>query len=149
MAHPRTLIDASALLELLNRGPGAETVAAAIPGAAISAVGYSDVMMRLKAQGLSKGDVKTALNLGLEVVPFGGAEVDALGSLKHEVGNFPYGLEDLATIMTFIATAKSGGYGRIVTAHPGLKSALTKALPGVEIIELPSSRPRRKPRGKR
>jgi ribonuclease VapC len=66
------VLDASALLALLNDEPGGDRVAAAIPGALVCAVNHSEVVAKLADVGMPEASIRAALEaLGLEVVPFG------------------------------------------------------------------------------
>lgn len=68
---PETVIDASALLALLNSEPGADIVAEALPGGVISAVNLSEVVAKLCGAGMPEKAIRQALQpLGLEIVPF-------------------------------------------------------------------------------
>lgn len=65
------VVDASALLAMLNAEPGAELVAEAIPGAAISAVNLSEVVSKLSETGMPEKAIHNALQpLGMEIIPF-------------------------------------------------------------------------------
>ncbi|HEX2924033.1 MAG TPA: type II toxin-antitoxin system VapC family toxin [Chloroflexota bacterium] len=68
----RAVLDASALLALLNQENGGEEVADLVAaGAAISAVNLSEVAAKLSLAGMPDSLVREALDtLGLEVVPF-------------------------------------------------------------------------------
>jgi ribonuclease VapC len=67
----KTVIDASALLALLNAEPGADIVADALPDGAISAVNLSEVIAGLSAAGMPENAIRQALrSLGLEIIPF-------------------------------------------------------------------------------
>lgn len=64
------VIDASALLALMNAESGAKIVAEAIPGAAISAVNLSEVVAKLSEAGMPESAIRHSLQpLGLEVIP--------------------------------------------------------------------------------
>ena len=66
------VLDASALLALLNQEPGHEEVARTIPDAAISAVNLSEVAAKLVEGGMPEQVVREALDgLALEVHDFG------------------------------------------------------------------------------
>lgn len=68
---PDVVMDASALLAMLNGEPGADVVAEAIPGAAISAVNLSEVVSKLTELDMPESAIRHALlPLGMEVVPF-------------------------------------------------------------------------------
>jgi ribonuclease VapC len=65
------VLDASALLAMLNAEPGAEVVAEALPGAIISAVNLSEVVAKLCGAGMPDKMILQALEpLGLEVAAF-------------------------------------------------------------------------------
>jgi PIN domain nuclease of toxin-antitoxin system len=62
-----TVVDASAVLALLNAEPGAKRVAEALPGAFISTVNMTEVLTRLVDWGLSQGEIHETVDvLGLE-----------------------------------------------------------------------------------
>jgi len=66
------VLDASALLALLNREPGHEEVARAIPRAAISAINLSEVVAKLSDSSMLEETIREALDgLALEVHAFG------------------------------------------------------------------------------
>lgn len=71
-APQRYVVDASALLALLNQEPGAERVARALSaGSSISAVNFSEVVARLSEAGMPQPAVREALDaLELNVVAF-------------------------------------------------------------------------------
>ena len=65
------VLDATALLALLNDKPGAERVAGYLSEAAIGAVNLTEVIGKLAEQGMPEADIHTALAaLGLDIVPF-------------------------------------------------------------------------------
>ena len=66
------VLDASALLALLNPEPGHEEVARTIPDAAISAVNLSEVAAKLAESGMPEESIREALEgLALDVHDFG------------------------------------------------------------------------------
>ncbi len=77
------VLDASASLALLNAEPGAEVVAEAIPGAAISAVNLSEVVAKLADAGMPERAIRSSLQpLGLEVIPFDNDQAYRAGLLR-------------------------------------------------------------------
>jgi len=66
------VLDASAILALLNQEAGAEMVATFVAeGAAVSAVNLAEVVAKLGEAGLPEEAIETALaSLGLEIVDF-------------------------------------------------------------------------------
>lgn len=66
------VLDASALLALLNRESGHEEIARVIPDAAISAVNLSEVVAKMAESGMPEDTIREALGgLALEIHDFG------------------------------------------------------------------------------
>lgn len=85
------VLDATALLALLQEEPGAETVAEAIPQSSISAINLAEVVGKLVDAGMPEEAVRTALaGLGIEVVPFDEDLAYRTGLLRPLTS--PYGL---------------------------------------------------------
>ena len=77
------VLDASALPALLNAEPGAPLVAAALPGAPISAVDFSEVASKLAEAGLSKEAIRDALeDLPTDIVSFETEQAYEVGLLR-------------------------------------------------------------------
>ena len=71
MSEVVAVLDASALLALLQAEPGAARVAAALPRAAVSSVNLSEVVAKLADGGLPAEAVRASLaGLDLDVRPF-------------------------------------------------------------------------------
>ncbi len=85
------VLDASALLAMLNSEPGSGAVQETLPGAAISAVNLCEVISKLAERGMPEPAIRAALEgLGLEVHPF---DVDAAYSTARlRKATKPYGL---------------------------------------------------------
>jgi ribonuclease VapC len=65
------VLDASAVLALLNQEPGANLVQDALPHAVLSTVNLAEVVTRLAAKGMPEPDIRDVLGLlGVEFVPF-------------------------------------------------------------------------------
>ncbi len=65
------LLDASAVLAVINEEPGGEIVTEALSGAAISAVNYAEVISKLTDYGLTGDEVREAADsLDIPVIPF-------------------------------------------------------------------------------
>ena len=65
------VLDASALLALLNRELGSEKVVAALPDAVMSSVNLSEVVAKWVDQGRAETEIRSYLDaLGLVIVPF-------------------------------------------------------------------------------
>jgi ribonuclease VapC len=77
------VLDASALIALLNAEPGQEAVAAVLPGARMSAVNLAEVISKLAERGMPAPDAHAdALALGIDVVPFGSELARDVGALR-------------------------------------------------------------------
>lgn len=67
----KIVLDASAVLALLNAEPGGERVEAELGRALISTVNYSEVVAKLADAGMPEQPIREALDwLNLEIVPF-------------------------------------------------------------------------------
>jgi ribonuclease VapC len=65
------VLDASAILALLNAEPGAEAVEETLPGAVISTVNLSEAVAKLAEKGMPETVIRVALGeIGLRVIPF-------------------------------------------------------------------------------
>jgi len=95
----RTVIDASALLALLNGEPGADVVAQALPGGVISAVNVSEVVAKLTEFGIPEKAIYQALKpLGLDVVFFSEEQAYLAGLLRPATQNIGVSLGDRACL---------------------------------------------------
>ena len=80
---PEVVLDASALLALVNAEPGADVVAAALPGAIISAVNLSEVIAKLCGAGMPEKVVHQVLEpLALEIASFDAEQAYQAGLLR-------------------------------------------------------------------
>lgn len=93
------VLDASALLVLLNAEPGAERVAETVVGATVSAVNYSEVVAKLADAGVPADDIGKALGgLGLRVVPFDAECSFRAGLLRPRTRHLGLSLGDRACL---------------------------------------------------
>ena len=96
---PEVVLDASALLALLNAEPGASAVAEALPEAVISAVNLSEVVAKLCGAGMPEKVVRQVLGtLGLEIVPFDEEQAYQAGLLRAAKGYAGLSLGDRACL---------------------------------------------------
>jgi len=87
----KVVLDASAVLAVLHKEPGADLVLARIGGAAISAVNFAEVVTRLAQKGGDLSQVLTDLhNLLGDIRPFDLQQAEAAGLL--DTSTRPYGL---------------------------------------------------------
>ena len=95
----KIVIDASALLALLNAEPGAEYVAEAVPYGVISAVNQSEVVSKLCEAGISEKTVHQTLDsLGLEVLPFDKNQSYQAGFLRKSTQKYGLSFGDRACL---------------------------------------------------
>jgi ribonuclease VapC len=77
------VLDASAVLALMDAEPGEEAVAAVLPGALLSAVNLAEVVSKLAERGMPAAQAHAdALALGIEVVAFDGDHALDAGALR-------------------------------------------------------------------
>jgi PIN domain nuclease of toxin-antitoxin system len=95
----KIILDASALLALLNREPGHEEVARCIPHAAVSAVNLSEVIAKLADNGMPESTIREILEgLTLEVHDFGRELAYATGLLRPATKSKGLSLADRACL---------------------------------------------------
>ncbi len=93
------VLDASAVLALLNGEPGHETVAATLPGALFGAVNLAEVVSKLCERGASVDEAKEAvLCLGVELVPYADTQAFRTGALRPLTKAFGLSLGDRACL---------------------------------------------------
>lgn len=77
------VLDASALLALVNDEPGARQVAKTLPHAALSAVNLAEVVSKLCEIGMPEDEIHSALDgLGINVHPFDSEMAYLTGTLR-------------------------------------------------------------------
>jgi ribonuclease VapC len=95
----RVVLDASALLALLQDEPGAKEVAESIPGAVISTVNLSEVISKLIEKGVPEQAVRAALKeLELEIYPFSEDLAYGAGILRPSTRSLGLSLGDRACL---------------------------------------------------
>ncbi|BDG60494.1 type II toxin-antitoxin system VapC family toxin [Caldinitratiruptor microaerophilus] len=94
------VLDASALLALLNNEPGAEQVMAALlEGAVISAVNLSEVTAKLADVGMPEAEIRQVLGpLPMDVVPFDAESAYQTGLLRVHTREAGLSLGDRACL---------------------------------------------------
>ena len=96
---PEVVLDASALLAMLNAEPGADVVAEAIPGGVISAVNLSEVVAKLCEAGMPEDVIYQALQpLGLQIETFDEEQAYQAGLLRTATQNAGLSLGDRACL---------------------------------------------------
>jgi ribonuclease VapC len=93
------VLDASAVLCLLQEEKGAERVAEALPAAIIGAVNYSEVVGKLVETGIDEATVDSLIDkLQLKVIPFDRAQARLAGSLRAATRKLGLSLGDRACL---------------------------------------------------
>lgn len=96
----RYILDASALLALLNSEKGTDLVQGLLPDAVISAVNLAEVVTRLSAVGMPEKEIRETLSLlGLETIPFTEEQAFQAGLLFLRTQPFGLSLGDRACLI--------------------------------------------------
>jgi PIN domain nuclease of toxin-antitoxin system len=98
------VLDASALLAFLFAEPGHEQVGAALPGACLSAVNFSEVLGRFARDGHDTTLVSQRIRaLGMEIVAFDGDAAAAAAALRTMTDRLGLSLGDRACLALAVA----------------------------------------------
>ena len=93
------VLDASALLALLNAEDGAESVQQFLPDAVISTVNFAEVVSRLSAAGMPENEIREVLSLlALVLVPFDEEQAFQAGLLYPQTKALGLSLGDRACL---------------------------------------------------
>lgn len=93
------VLDASAVIALIKREPGADVVSAYIPGATMSAINVAEVATHLAESGLPADRVRAAIGkLGLDVAPCELDDAVAIGLLRPATREHGLSLGDRACL---------------------------------------------------
>ena len=93
------VLDASALLALLNAEEGAESVQQFLPDAVISTVNFAEVVSRLSAVGMPENEISEVLSiLALVLVPFDEEQAFQAGFLYPQTKALGLSLGDRACL---------------------------------------------------
>ena len=95
----RVVLDASAVLALLNREPGGERVENYLGEGVISAVNAAEVLSKLVDAGLTPGEAKESLALlGLRILGFELRDAEAVAALRTRAKSKGLSLGDRACL---------------------------------------------------
>jgi PIN domain nuclease of toxin-antitoxin system len=98
-SSPAAVLDASALLALLNKEPGGEQVAALAGDAAISTVNWCEAFGKLRAAGVRGAELRSEIaETGLMFFPFTRDDAEAAGELGPRTRRHGLSLADRACI---------------------------------------------------
>lgn len=93
------VLDASAVLALLNREPGGERVEDYLADGVISAVNAAEVLSKLADAGLTAGEAKESLSLlGISIIAFELRDAEAVAALRGHTKSKGLSLGDRACL---------------------------------------------------
>lgn len=93
------VLDASALLALLHREPGAEVVQLVMGEAVLSVVNWSEVLKKAIEQGVATEGLREELEvLGLQIMPFNLAQAEVAAQLWKQTKTWGLSLGDRACL---------------------------------------------------
>jgi PIN domain nuclease of toxin-antitoxin system len=98
------VLDASALLAILNQEPRARPWEGSLPDADLSAVNLSEVVAKLADVGMNERELREGLDLGMTVVPFDAAMAYEAGLLRPKTRALGLSLGDRACLALAIRT---------------------------------------------
>ena len=89
------VLDASALLALINDEPGAVVTSQALPGAKMSALNLSEVVAKLAEVGVTESEIRSALDpLPIDVIPFDATQAFESGLMHTSTRDAGLSLSD-------------------------------------------------------
>jgi PIN domain nuclease of toxin-antitoxin system len=95
----KIILDASALLALINQEPGSEKVAAVISTACMSSVNVAEVVSKLMDKGFSKVEIREIFGaLKLLIIPFDEEQGFIAGLLRADTKSLGLSLGDRACL---------------------------------------------------
>lgn len=101
----RVVLDASAVLALLNDEVGAKKVQESLPGAMISSVNFAEVVTRLSLLGMPENEIQEALDiLALDITPFDEEQAYLAGFLAMKTKQAGLSLGDRACLALALKT---------------------------------------------
>ncbi|MBE9136490.1 type II toxin-antitoxin system VapC family toxin [Nodosilinea sp. LEGE 07088] len=99
------VLDASALLALVNQEPGQAIVAEVLPWSLVSAVNVSELVAKLTDQGMSEGEIQDVLAaLDLTAIPFDEGQGLVAGYLRPVTKHLGLSLGDRACLALGLQT---------------------------------------------
>jgi ribonuclease VapC len=102
------VLDASALLALLNGEQGSDYVQKLLSESSISSVNLAEVITRLSAVGMPEGEIREVISLlGLEILPFDSQQAFQAGLLIPHTRSLGLSLGDRACLALAQVTAST------------------------------------------
>ena len=123
------VLDASAVLALLNGESGADEIRSIVLDASVSAVNVAEVVGKLTDAGIPERDIRQILAIGLRILPFGEEEISHIPAVRKSSRKVGLSLGDRCCLATALACKEP-----VVTADrawvkvkiPGLKITVLK-----------------------
>ena len=104
----RVVLDASAVLALLNDEVGAKIVQESLPGSIISSVNFAEVVTRLTLLGMPEKEIREALDiLALDITPFDEEQAFLAGILAIKTKQLGLSLGDRACLALALRTGSA------------------------------------------
>ena len=104
----KVVLDASAVLALLNDEVGAKIVQESLRGAIISSVNFAEVVTRLALLGMPEKEIRAALDiLALEITPFDEEQAFLAGILAIKTKQLGLSLGDRACLALALRTGSA------------------------------------------
>jgi len=98
------VLDASAILAMVHREPGAEVVAQELPRAIVSAVNIAEVASRMSDDDVPDSDIQTTMHsMGVDIVTFDNAMALESGILRRLTRHVGLSLGDRACLALALA----------------------------------------------
>jgi len=98
------VLDSSAVLALIQSEPGAETVAACLPGAFLSTVNLAEVLGKLCDQGMGEAEANDLVkSLCIDIVPFDVEQARLCADLRRQAKAWGLSLGDRACLALAIS----------------------------------------------
>lgn len=93
------VLDASALLALLQQEPGAEIVAAVLQNAFVSTVNWSEVIQKALVQGIETDDMQSDFEvMGVKIMPFSVSQAELAAQIWKKSKSLGLSLGDRACL---------------------------------------------------
>ena len=99
----KVVVDASAVLALLNQEDGSEEISQLIGNAVISSVNLSEVVAKLADAGITEAVIQQIIsNLNLEVAPFNNQQAFMAGMLRPSTKSFGLSLGAVCSVLHWV-----------------------------------------------
>ena len=94
------ILDASAILALLNVEPGAAEVRTVVAESAVSTINLAEVAGKLADYGMTDASIQSALRIGFDTVVFGPDELALMPKVRRDTAKYGLSLGDRCCLAT-------------------------------------------------